>query len=149
MSSLVAREIIPILIAGKYTDEEIVDHFGTRPIVVDKFPEDWKSGPTPEGVEVLCLTESPARRRLLEIVREIRGIASDAKRPRLIPDPEGAIRQAIKVLRGRQTRLTFENVATWMRDEIEGCESLSEKTLRTWRAEEGWPPFTDAWWTVG
>ena len=68
------------------------------------------------------------------------------KRPRLIPDSERAAANAIRGLRKDLIRLTWKNVATRMQDEVHGCEYLSERTLRRWRDEDGWPDLSDPRW---
>lgn len=100
---------------------------------------------------VVSYDEGPVRIEMEGYVNEARAeVRSRTEitptRPRLIPDAEEAVRDAVANLRRNRTRLTWTNVATWMRDNVAGCDSLSEKTLRTWRDEDNWPSLSDPWW---
>jgi hypothetical protein len=101
---------------------------------------------------VVSYDEGPARIEMEGYVNEARVELRSRtdlepnRRPRLIPDAEEAVRDAVASLRITRTRLTWVNVATWMRDNVAECDSLSEKTLRGWRDEDHWPSLSDPWW---
>lgn len=122
---LTTREHIERLVDEGYTPEDVLDAFGDVGAVV-LVGED------------LYLTP-PGRRKLLAVVRQIHHERRPARRPRLIPDAENAIRDAVAALVETRTRLSWRTVTTWLRSNVQGCESVDEKTLRGWRDEDGLP----------
>lgn len=84
--------------------------------------------------------------KLDEAFRQLRPYARPEKRPRLVPDAESAIKEAVRGLRRERGKLTWVNVALWMRRNTPGCESLDEGTLRRWAREDGLPRPSNASW---
>lgn len=125
-----------------------VDRDTARRWVIDERKTDQEIG----NLIVTWYDEGPDRIAMRGYVNEARAdlrsrSLEPSRRSRLIPDPEEAVREAVSNLRRNRTRLTWTNVATWMRDNVDGCQSLTEKTLRTWRDEDKWPSnLDDPWW---